>query len=247
MELRLWICSLVALASAVKAFKITSVNSKLPSVLSGNVELTITWERESDDEKKGQIAFVLHLASERYPWKGNTVGGPPLTPTSQSPSKVTFNKMAAGRIGYSQDGIEIKGPNDTTPPGGTQALASTDQQVRQQTTSTTPNDGTPPTTGTSTLTPTTSLATTETVNIKQTDTDTGATGGRTFSPAISFTSSYTTSPSAQNSRGSSQSPPPPPHSIAALSLVATVYLVLMSTGSLWRAPPGALIPPTPPQ
>ncbi|KAK7027889.1 hypothetical protein VNI00_015104 [Paramarasmius palmivorus] len=204
MKLRLWICSLVALPSAVKGFKFTDVDPKSPTLQpGGKVDLSITWEKESGDEKN--VLFVLHLDSEENPFAGDALGNPLLAPTTQSPSQVTFNKVVAGIIGRWKDTLEIKAPDHAAQPGSIQAPPNTNQQVPQQTTSISPNDGTPSIAGTSTPTPTTSLATAETVNIEQTDTDTGATGSRTFSPAISFTSSYTTSSWAQNSRGSSQS------------------------------------------
>ncbi|KAK7027887.1 hypothetical protein VNI00_015102 [Paramarasmius palmivorus] len=108
-----------------EALIIKDVNPKSQTLPpgTGNVELTITWETESDDEREGQISIGMHLDGSP-PLEGNTFS----MPVSQSPSKVTFDNVTTGLIGYSRDIVEIKAKDNTTLPGSIQTMLSTDQQ-----------------------------------------------------------------------------------------------------------------------
>ncbi|KAK7020124.1 hypothetical protein VNI00_017885 [Paramarasmius palmivorus] len=205
MEYKLWMCSIVALASAVKGFKFTDVDPKSPTLQpGGKVDLSITWERESDDEKKDQITFLLHLDSEGNPMAGNIFGSPLLAPTSQSPSQVTFNNVAAGPIGRSQDTIEVEGPDNATPPASTSSPPATNpgnNDPRQTST-----NGTPPTIVTSVTMQTTSSATAKAVDSEQINTGTSTINlSGTLTPGNNSLNDSATSSLSDSFQGSTSS------------------------------------------
>ncbi|KAK7027884.1 hypothetical protein VNI00_015099 [Paramarasmius palmivorus] len=176
LQVRLWIW-IVALALAVKGFKIKDVEPKYLTLQpGGKVALRIAWERESDNEKKEQISIGLRLEGGLL-FDGNV----PPVPVSQSPSLVTFNNVAPGeykdlslshwtfRLSLWQDTIEIKGPDDATQKGSTSSPPATNpgnNDPRQTST-----NGAPPTIVTSMTMQTTSSATAKAVDSERINTE----------------------------------------------------------------------------
>ncbi|KAK7027882.1 hypothetical protein VNI00_015097 [Paramarasmius palmivorus] len=164
------------------ALKITDVNPKSQTLPPGSTtaELTITWETESDAETTEQIALFLHLDGE--PLLQGTTG--PVN-VSQSPSKVAFTNVGAGKyvvyaiknstfrpIGVSPD-IEIKAQD---PLGSTPLPPVTDPRNDDPWQTSTTTTGTPPTIVTPTTTQTTSSMTAKMTDIEQADTEISTTG-----------------------------------------------------------------------